>query len=171
ALETRDASPDAAAIDLEALLAGASPADPAGQARERVVALGEARKPIAELRELDLELAVSRTSALGEDVEDQLGAVDHSHGETLAQVAGLRRREVAVEDHELGVMAEGAHHEVLEAALADHRARVALGAVLEHHVRHLDAGRARQLAELVERFLRLAARASGAHRDQHGALG
>ena len=36
----------------------------------------EARQRVLELRELDLELAVAALGALGEDVEDELRAVD-----------------------------------------------------------------------------------------------
>ena len=60
-LERGDPVAHAAAVDLELRLAGAAPADAAGEARERVVAADEARVEVLELGELDLELAVGAT--------------------------------------------------------------------------------------------------------------
>ena len=125
ALQPRDALAHAPAVDLELLLAGPAPADPAGQARERAVLdLREPRQPVAQLGELDLELAVPGRGVLREDVEDQLGAVDHAQIEPLREVARLRRRQVLVEDDQVDVALEGADHELLEATGADQQLRI-----------------------------------------------
>ncbi len=170
ALEARDALAHAPAIDFETLLAGAAPPDAAAESRQPFVALGESRQSVLQLRQLDLQLAVSRARALGEDVEDQLRAVDHAQFEPLGDVACLRGREIVVEDHEVGVVLEGQHDEVFEAPRADDRARIDLRPHLHQHVRNLDACRTRQLAQLVDGLLGVVSRATGAHRHQHGAI-
>ena len=85
---------DSAPIDLESLLAGAAPANAAPESRESLVPLRQARESVAELGELHLEFAVSGARALGEDVENQLRAIDHPQLETLAEVARLDGGEV-----------------------------------------------------------------------------
>ena len=118
ALEVRDAVLGAAAADLQLRLARAAPADAAGEARERVVLLREARHRVLELRQLDLQLAVPALGALGEDVEDELRAVDDLEVGLLGDAAGLRGRELAVEDQHAGVELHGADDDLLELALA-----------------------------------------------------
>src|SRR5207247_1988886 len=56
---------------------------------------------VRELRQLDLELAFGAARALGEDVEDERGAVDHLDAERLAEVALLDRRERIVGDEQI----------------------------------------------------------------------
>ena len=148
ALEARDAVAHAPAVDLELGLARAASADAAAEPRERRVALGQPRQQVLELGQLDLELAVPGRGALGEDVEDQLGAVDHAQVEALGEVARLGGREVVVEDHQVDVQLEAADHQVLELAPADHRLRVDPRPALDHVSTTLDPGRARQLAQL-----------------------
>ena len=171
ALEPRDAVAHAPAIGLELRLAGAAPADAAHQARERDVgALGQPRQQVLELRELHLELAVGGARALREDVEDQLGAVDHAQLEPLGEVARLGRREVLIEDHQIDVALEGADHEVLEPARADQELAVDLRPVLGDDVHHVDARAARELAQLVELALEVGGPAARGHRDEDRAL-
>jgi len=52
-------------------------ADAAAEPRESRTRADEAWHEVFELRELDLQLAFTRTRATGEDVEDQLRAIDH----------------------------------------------------------------------------------------------
>ena len=53
----------------------------------------EAREEVGELGQLDLELALHGARALGEDVEDERGAVDDLEAERAAEVALLDGRE------------------------------------------------------------------------------
>ena len=59
-----------------------------------------AREVVLELRQLDPELALGRDGVLGEDVEDQLRAVDDARLRVLEPL--LRRRQLAVDDEYLG---------------------------------------------------------------------
>ena len=171
ALEPRHPVAGAPAVDLELLLARSAPTDAARQARERAVgALRQARQPVAQLGELHLQLAVPGPRLLREDVEDQLGAIDHAQVEPIAEVASLGGRQVLIEDHEVHVVLEGSYHQVLEPPRSEQELRVDAVAVLGHHLHHLDARRARELLELFHLKLDVVGAASGGDRDQDGPL-
>ena len=80
-LEVLDAVADEPAVLFELLLAGASDADAALVARQVGPHPLEARQGVFELRQLDLEVGLVGPGAGGEDVEDDLGAVDHLDAE------------------------------------------------------------------------------------------
>ena len=56
-----------------------------------VAPAAQARQPVAQLRELDLDTPFLARRVLGEDVEDQRDAVDDVDLEQLFEVALLRR--------------------------------------------------------------------------------
>ena len=121
-----------------------------------------ARQVVLELRELDLELALGAHGVLGEDVEDQLRAVDdarlraHSRA-TAAAPARARRRPAG---RRRGLAVRGL--ELLELPLADVGPPVRVGPVLRHGRDRLDARRARELAQLGELLLGVDRRVSTA---------
>ena len=63
----------------------------------------QARQQIFELRKFDLQLTLVAARALGENIQDQLAAIDDAHFERRFQIALLRRRQVFVDDDEVGV--------------------------------------------------------------------
>src|SRR5262249_58209342 len=77
ALELLHALADHATVGLELRLARAPRTDAAAEALEMLPLADEPWQQICELRELDLQLALRAPCALGEDVEDERGAVDH----------------------------------------------------------------------------------------------
>ena len=115
------------------------------------------REVVLELRELDLELALGADSVLGEDVEDQLGAVDDARLESVLEAPLLHGRELVVDDQGLGGGTLEGLLKLDELALADVRARVGPLAVLHELADRLHACRARQLAQLGEFALRVGA--------------
>src|SRR5439155_7238287 len=116
--------PDQPAVGLELGFARTAGADAAGLALEMLPQAGQAGQGVLKLRELDLESRLASARAPGEDVEDQLGAVDHLAVERLLEVAHLRRRQIVVEDHEIGVPLRRERLELLDLALADERGRM-----------------------------------------------
>ena len=72
---------DEPAVDFELLFAGAARSDAgrraAGDPLEVAPHAGEARIGVLHLRELDLQLGFVRLCAGGEDIENQLGAIEH----------------------------------------------------------------------------------------------
>jgi len=89
-LELKDAMADAPPIAFQFLLARAAGADAGAQAREIATAL-QPREQVMQLRGLHLKAALFGPGSLGEDVEDQLGAVDHFNLELALEVALLTR--------------------------------------------------------------------------------
>ena len=101
AAELGDPRADAAAVGLELGLAGAAQADAAvgaALAAHGVAPAAQARQQVLQLRELDLGLALAALGVLGEDVEDQGGAVDDldvdrpSRGRSTGRGTVRRRR-------------------------------------------------------------------------------
>ena len=171
ALEPGQAVPRAPAVDLELRLAGPPTADAAREPRQRDLrALRKPRQQVAELGQLHLQLAVPGGRMLREDVEDELGAVDHPQLHAFTEVARLRRGEVLVDDHEIDVALEGADDEIVQLAGADHGLGVHPGPVLRHHVDDVHPGGVRQLAQLGDMDLEVAGAAAGGDRDQDRAV-
>ena len=85
---------------------------------------------------------------LGEDVEDQLGAVDNSGAQCVLEVPLLRRAQLVVHEQRLRVGTAVGLLQLLELALPDVRPPIGLRAMLHDRADRLDAGRARELAQL-----------------------
>ena len=86
-----DLSADHPPVGLELSLTGSAGADAAAEALEVGPLADQPRQEICELRQLDLELALARARALGEDVEDQRRPVDDLDAERLRDVPLLDR--------------------------------------------------------------------------------
>ena len=102
-------------------------------------------KVVLELRKLDLELALGRSGVVGEDVEDDRGAIDHRPAGSLLEVALLARRELVVAGNQVGVGAGNRLLELGELALTEIVVGVGVGAPLDQLARHGYSGRAQQL--------------------------
>ena len=112
-----------------------------------------ARQVVLELRELDLELALGADRVLGEDVEDQLRAVDDARRERVLERALLGRVELVVDDQHVGAAVGVERLQLLELALADVGLLVGPVALLDELVHRLDERRPRELAQLAQLVL------------------
>jgi hypothetical protein len=139
----------------------------------------ESRQHIAELRQLDLQLAFAAPRLPGENVENELRAVDHAAFRDALDVALLHGRKIAVEDDQRRLARSRFRADLVQLAPADQRGRVRCFAELEDRARDLRPGALRQLNELGEGFaLRLPRGHAGetrpplpAHADKQRALG
>ena len=172
ALEARDAVAHAAAVDLELRLAGSAAADAAAEARERRVALREARQQVLELRELDLELAVPRSRARCAKMSRISWVRSMTRrSRRSARLRAWRGREVVVEDHEVDVVLEAADRRGPASFPAPITVRGSTcGRCWTIDVDDVDAGGARELAQLGDARPRSGARAAGGDRDEDRAL-
>jgi hypothetical protein len=84
----------------------------------------QARLQITELRDLDLELARQSAGALGEDIKDELAAIDNPKIKFLFEIARLRRTETVVEDRERRAVLARDRAQLADLALADKGARI-----------------------------------------------
>jgi succinyl-diaminopimelate desuccinylase len=174
--EERDATARQTAVRLELRLARAARADPcaeaAGAAPETLEVLPHSPHPrevVLELRELDLELSLGADGVLGEDVEDQLRAIDDPRLERVLERSLLRRAELVVDDEHLGVRISVRLLQLLELPLAHVGAGVGKPPVLDHLGDRLDARRPRELFQFGE--LVYAVGSGREHGDEEPALG
>ena len=157
-LQLLDLAADVPPVALELGLAGAARADRARAARcglphEVRPHAGQARQQVFILRQLDLQLALARAGALGEDVEDQPRAVEHLDAELLGEHAHLRGAQFVVEDREVAVVALDDLPELAHLAVADEAARIGRGPLLDQHGRGLASGGLHERGELLHRDL------------------
>ncbi len=101
-LDAGDALFDAPAVEFELFFAGTFQADAALLAFQVRPQAAQAGNQIAELRQFDLQPAFQTQGALGEDVENQLGAVHDADPEQVFQGAALGGGQVVVENHQRG---------------------------------------------------------------------
>ena len=136
----------------------ASPAAQTGQA-------------VAQQSQLHLGLAFEAAGVLGEDVEDDGGAVDGRAAEDLLQVALLGRRELVVEDDGVGVDGQRELVELLGLAPADVGGRIGMVPTLDDAADDVGPGRPHQQSQFVEIALdRLGRRPGEDHPDEDDAL-
>ena len=91
---------------------------------------------------------------LRKDVEDQLRAVHDPLLDQVRDVPQLRRRQIAVEEHEPRTPLPCADDDVAHLSLADQVARIWLRPTLSDTIHDHDARRRRELAHLLETLLR-----------------
>ncbi len=107
---------------------------------------------------------------LGEDVEDQRGAVDHLDLELLLQLAQLAGRELAVADHGVGAGVLDGVAQLVDLSGADVGGRVGPRPTLDEAGEHLGAGGLGEPGELLEGGACLLGGALGPDSDEHDAL-
>ena len=131
-LDFSDAVADAAAVGFELLLAGSARANAAAEPRKLFAAPGQPRQQIVQLREFHLQLAFARARVGGEDIENQLRAVDDAAAGAFFHVAELHGREIVVDNHERHVTRLRLGSNFLELAAADERCGIERIAHLQH---------------------------------------
>ena len=120
-----DTLADQPAVGLELGFARAAQADTALLPFQVSPAANQTRGQVLQLRQFHLQLALVGGGALGENVEDQAGAVQHPDLQALFQVALLGRRQRVVEDDDLDLVVEHADIDAFfEVALLGRRQRM-----------------------------------------------
>jgi hypothetical protein len=64
---------------------------------------GQPRQHVLKLRQLHLQLPLAGARVAGKNVQNQLRAVQHAAGKRRLKIAQLRRRQVVVEEHQIGL--------------------------------------------------------------------
>jgi hypothetical protein len=112
----------------------------------------EPRQRILELRQLDGQPGLVRLRTAGENIENDLGAVEHLDAERFFQVADLRRREIVVEDHHVGVGRVDEQLDLFDLAVPDVGGRIGRLSLLGEPADNFGARRFDQAGEFVERI-------------------
>jgi len=134
-----DAPVDLAAVGLKLCFTGAARSDAAAELRHLDASPGQPRQQVLQLREFHLQLAFTRARVPGKDIEDQLRAVDDARLDFALQVPKLRRGQVVVEDHNLGIRHRGGARNLLDFAFPDQRCRLRAVAPLHEFAGDLSA--------------------------------
>ena len=129
---------DPAAVELDLGLTGTARAHAlaagglaTGLAGHRLAPAAQARQEVLELGQLDLRLALPGLRVLGEDVEDQRGAVDDLDLDDVLQGAPLAGRQLGVADDGVGALGDDDVAQLGGLALAEVGGRVGVGAALD----------------------------------------
>src|SRR5262249_16349810 len=130
-LNRLNAPVNAAAVCFELRFTRTARSDAAAKPRHRRAASCEARQHVVQLRQLDLQLALASSGSLREDIQNKLVAVQQRHVQRALQVALLRRRELAVEDHQVGFVKVNQVLELGDLARTNQRGGVGADACLD----------------------------------------
>jgi hypothetical protein len=128
-----------------------------------------AGKVVLQLGELDLQLALGARGVLGEDVEDQLRAVDDAQLELVLEPALLAGVEVIVDEKGFRPAPRDRLLELGELPLPHVGARIGRGTALDELSDRFDAGGAQELPHFGELVVLVHSLAQ--HGDEEAALG
>ena len=142
-------------VDLELFFAGPAQTDPAPRLPfEMGPHPLEPGERIFKLRQFDRQTRLVRSRAGREDVQDQLGSVDHLHLERLFQIPRLPGRQVVVEQNDVRPVRFDQQGELLDFPFPDTGREIGLVAPLDQPADRLDPRRLGQSGEFVERLVR-----------------
>ena len=169
---------DASAIGLDLGLARPTGADAARRTTcasaclpgERLTPAAQPRQEVLHLRQRDLGATRLAAGVLGEDVEDEPGAIDDLHLDHLLQVTQLAGAELSVADDGVGAAGDDEVPQLARLARADVRRGIRPVAPLDDAVEHQRPGRLRQGGQLPEAALRLVGRAFSPDTHEHDLL-
>lgn len=147
-----DAALDAPAIGFELRFARSACSDATAELRHGFASAGEAREHVFELRELDLELAFASAGVAGEDVEDELRAIEDAARQSGLEIAQLRGRQVVIEENEIGVGGRGDAGDFFNLPGSNERCRIEAVAALQNLSDHRTASAREELAKLCKRL-------------------
>jgi hypothetical protein len=151
-LELVNAALNAPAIGFELGFAGSTGADTAAELGHGFAAACESGQHVFELSELNLKLAFAGSSVAGEDVEDELRAVEDAARQSRLEVAQLCGREVVIEENKIGVGGGGDAGDLFHLAGTDKGGGIGLGPALQDFRGDGAAGTDQQLAKFSKRL-------------------
>ena len=110
----------------------------------------ENERSALQLRQLDLELPFFRPRASGEDIQDQLRAIQDFAVYRFLDVAKLCRAQLVVEDHDVRPHFVARHRQAFELSAPEKCRRVRLRALLHDAKHHIRTGGRSQAGQFIE---------------------
>jgi len=138
--QSANAAANAPAVHFELCFAGTSGADSAAQARHLRPVSRQARQEVVELREFHLQLTFPGAGVPGENIQNDLGAIDDTAVSRAFNVALLCGGEFTIEDEQVGSCACRQLPNFIQLAAADERGGIQPLARLENPVLDRGAG-------------------------------
>ena len=118
----------------------------------------QAGRQMIQLGQFHLQLALVGACALGEDIQDQAGAIQHPAFQPLFQIAFLTGRQAVIEDHQFGAFGGHQRSHFVGLAAAGKQTGVGPLALAAYEVNDFGAGGYRQLPEFLTVSFVIAAR-------------
>ena len=165
AVQQRDPAARDPAVALEL---GSERAHAAAETFEVLPHASHPRQVVFQLRELDLQLPLGASGVLGEDVQDQLGAIDDARLERVLEGPLLRGVELVIDEQHLGARLAVGTLQLLELPLAHVGTPLGARAMLDELADRLDKRRVRKLSQLGQLLLRVDSLSQ--HRDDEPTL-
>ena len=128
---------------------GAPGADAAAQPGQRRALARKPGQQVPQLGKFHLQLALFAAGPLGEDIQDQRGAVNHPYTTGLFQVADLGGGQLPVKHQQVNVLLPTGLCHLLHHARTDAGGRIRGRAFLHHGEGGLRSGGAAKLFQLV----------------------
>ncbi len=147
-----DAVFDSSSVNFQGGFSRTPRPNPPGEPGEGIVLHAEPRQQIFQLRHFHLDFSFATLRPSGEDIEDQLGAIDHAQFRGVGERAHLRRIEVLIEDQQVNPALQCPQHDLPEFAFADQVLGVDLPLPLDDGIRRRDPAGARQFDQFRHRF-------------------
>lgn len=147
-----DAIAQQATVGLQLGLTRTAQADPPFLALQVRPAAHQASRQMAQLRQLNLQLTFMGTRPLGEDIQNQPGAIDDAALAQTFQVALLRWRQRVVEQHDGGLGFSDGLGNFLRLAFADKIFGMGSFAATGNYAQRLYAGGGDQRFKLAQIF-------------------
>ena len=144
-----------APVRLQLRLAGAPGADAAAQPGKGCALAAQTGQQVFQLGKLHLQLALFAAGPLGEDIQNQGGAVNHLDAAGLFQVADLGGGQLPVEDEQVYLLLLAELGRLLHHTGADAGGGIWGGALLGQGEDRLRTGGVGQLLQLPQRHLRV----------------
>ena len=151
-LEHLDAFAEQPAVGFQLRFAGAAHANTAALTLQVGPAADQPGRQVLELRQFHLQLANVAARALGKNIEDQAGAVDHAAIKLALQIAFLDRAQGVVEQNQRGAGIGDALGNFIDFALAGKQGCIGPLAATTNHGRHGNAAATRKQLQLFDTF-------------------
>jgi hypothetical protein len=151
-LDVPDAPINLSPVGFQLSFARSAGANAAAKLRHLHTTPGQPRKHVFELRKFDLQLALTSAGVPREDIEDQLGAINNAGVNNALDIALLRRREIVVEQNNVGGNRGRRARDLFELSFADQCGRVGSVLALGKFSGNLRARARGQRPEFVKRF-------------------
>ena len=151
-LDFSDAIADSPPVRLQFLFARPSGPDTAAEPRKLFPAACQSREKIIQLSELDLQLSFPAARVESENVENELGAVNHAAADTFLHVSELYGSEIVVHNYEGNAAKLSLLPNLLDLSVSDECCGIERVANLQQAPGNFCAGTLSQLSELFQRI-------------------
>jgi hypothetical protein len=142
-----------APVSFQLSFAGSAGANATAKLRHFYATPSKPGKHVFQLRQLNLQLAFTGSRVSGEDVENELGAIDYSRIQDAFDISLLRRREIVIEQNYVGRNRGGCARNFFQLARPDQCGRFGAVPALRKFADDLGTRARSEGSQFIERLL------------------